>query len=438
MMVHKSLIEKLRRFASDDGGNIAIIAGIVMLPLMIAVGGGVDYGEALRQRDIMQQSVDAAALAAAPYPAEQRFGVAASVYRSNYPGPLANSQVAVGETGDGAVIVTAKGNLGTNFLRLIGLNELEIGASATAIASGTPDRTVVETVEVVTETYRTVCMLSLAKSGGNALLVNSPARVEGGDCDIHVRSTSNDAFMFNSNSTLNAHEFCVAGTATLRGSTNGTVKQKCQAAVDTIAGTLPQPHVGSCNYNNWTPPVQASITLQPGVYCGWTNFNGKPRINLMPGLYVIKDGGWNMNDGVEVTGNGVSFYLTGNNAAINMNGKMSWDMTAPRSGPYAGILYFQNPTLPANNFILNGQNGQRLEGLIYLPTQNVQFKSRSKSGTTDAVNIVANTFIINGESDWRFKPYDMFKINGSKTTTTVIEERETVIPGEPGAPYLIR
>lgn len=429
----------MRRFALNESGNIAIIAGLLMLPLMVAVGGGVDYGEALRQRGIMQQSADAAALAAAMKSPNQRLATSETVYFSNYPGPLANSVVTVADYPGGGVTVNASGQMETNFLRLIGVNSMPLSVSATAKTSATPDQVVTETIETTTERARTVCLTSLA-SGSQTLLVNSPAKIEGGDCDVHVNSSSNDAFIFNTGATLNANEICVAGTAIKRGSTTGTIKEKCRAAGDTIAGTLPVPNVGACTFNNRTfdPPQSGYLTLTPGVYCGWTNFNGKPKINMLPGLYVIKDGGWNVNDGISVTGDGVTFYLTGNGATIHMNGKLSWDISAPRSGTYAGILYFQNPSLPAGNFIMNGQNGQHLEGLIYLPTQNLYFKSKSKAGTTDSINVVARTVLIDGESNWKFQPYDMHAIPGSKEKTTVTEQRQTTIPGNPGAPYLVR
>lgn len=430
----------LRRFALNESGNIAIIAGLVMLPLMVAVGGGVDYGEALRQRGIMQQSADAAALAAAMKVPEQRLATAQTVYFSNYPGPLANSVVSIADYAGGGVTVNAQGEMNTNFLRLVGMNELTLSVSATAVSSATPDQVVTETVEVTTERARTVCMMSLAASGSQTLLVNSPAKIDGGDCDVHVNSGSNDAFIFNTNATLNANEICVAGTAIKRGNTSGTIRERCDAAGDLLAGTLPLPAVGSCTFNNKTfdPPSSGFLTLSPGVYCGWTNFNGRPKINMLPGLYVIKDGGWNVNDGISVTGHGVTFYLTGNGATVNMNGNLSWDISAPRTGTYAGILYFQHPSLPTGNFIMNGRNGQHLEGLIYLPTQNLYFKSRSMAGKTDAVNIVARTILIDGESDWRFKPYDLHAIPGSKVTTTATEQRQVTIPGSPGAPYLVR
>ena len=50
------------RFASHDGGNVATILGIAMLPLMIAVGGTVDYTRASRARDYLQAATDSATI----------------------------------------------------------------------------------------------------------------------------------------------------------------------------------------------------------------------------------------------------------------------------------------------------------------------------------------------------------------------------------------
>jgi hypothetical protein len=55
----------LRRFGSDSRGNVAVITGIVAIPLFAATGIAVDYVRQVNARTFMQAEADAAALAAA-------------------------------------------------------------------------------------------------------------------------------------------------------------------------------------------------------------------------------------------------------------------------------------------------------------------------------------------------------------------------------------
>ena len=53
----------LNRFRRDQRGNIAVIFGIACLPVLSAIGCGVDYSEASRMRAKLQSAADAAAVA---------------------------------------------------------------------------------------------------------------------------------------------------------------------------------------------------------------------------------------------------------------------------------------------------------------------------------------------------------------------------------------
>ncbi|MGH7013599.1 MAG: TadE/TadG family type IV pilus assembly protein [Stellaceae bacterium] len=55
----------LSRLAGNDRGTVAVLFGLLLIPLAIAVGAGVDYGRALQIRATLQNAVDAAALSGA-------------------------------------------------------------------------------------------------------------------------------------------------------------------------------------------------------------------------------------------------------------------------------------------------------------------------------------------------------------------------------------
>ena len=430
------LLSLLKRLICDERGNFAIIAALLMLPLVVGSGGVVDMAFAIDTQNSLQQATDAAALAAATADADVQEQTARNTFESNIRGKLANARMRFAAGADGIISVSGVIDYKPAFLSIIGMGSFPVSATSTAVSSRTEDTIVtVSHTETVTE-YQTACMLVKSPSGGNALLVNGPANVDAGDCEIHVRSASNDAFMFNSGTRFNAGKFCIKGTATLRGSTDGTVEQGCGAAGDTLAGTLPEPSSSVCTFNNYTPSGSNAV-LVPGVYCGWSNFNSGMTVTLTSGLYVIKDGGWNLNDST-ITGTGVTLYLTGSYAGFNMNGSVSMELTAPTGGTYKGILIYQNPSLPQNIISINARRGQYLKGLIYLPTQEIHYKSVSKIGTRDAISVVVNKMIIDGEAVWRFGPSEDYQVPGSATTTERTVTSTETVPGAPGAPRLIR
>ncbi|PPD43162.1 MAG: hypothetical protein CTY15_10520, partial [Methylocystis sp.] len=61
----RNIICSMQRFRDAREGATAIIFGLLIIPLMLALGAAVDYGRASQTRTALQTSVDAAAIAAA-------------------------------------------------------------------------------------------------------------------------------------------------------------------------------------------------------------------------------------------------------------------------------------------------------------------------------------------------------------------------------------
>ncbi|MGH7013600.1 MAG: TadE/TadG family type IV pilus assembly protein [Stellaceae bacterium] len=59
------LVTWLRHFNRDTEGTVAVLFGVLLIPLVVAAGVGVDYGRAALVRATLQSAVDAAALAGA-------------------------------------------------------------------------------------------------------------------------------------------------------------------------------------------------------------------------------------------------------------------------------------------------------------------------------------------------------------------------------------
>jgi hypothetical protein len=233
----------------------------------------------------------------------------------------------------------------------------------------------------------------LDPSGNQSLLVNSGAQVIAPQCEVHVKSTANPAAIFNAGTTLNTKRFCIAGANVIQ---NSTVTQNlelgCTTVNDIFAGKFAAPST-SCTVSSQN--YSGTVTLNPGVYCGWFNFNGVTDVTFTPGTYVIKNSGWNVAGG-SFKGSGVTFFFA-DTSKIQFNSGMDTDLTPPTSGPLKSVLFYEAAGLAKSNFIFNNAVKNRIEGLIYLPSRNMTFNADSKMAN-DRTTLVVHRLIWNNVS----------------------------------------
>jgi hypothetical protein len=287
---------------------------------------------------------------------------------------------------DGTLTGQASTSVKTSFLSVMGMSSIGVSVSGTAKAGA--------------QSTSPVCILLVSTINSQSLLVNSGAQLNAPTCEVHVLSTQTPAAMFNA--TLNVKRICIKGTnITKNGGVNPPAETGCAAISDPFAGKLPAVTVGACTYNNkvFDP---GSVTLNPGVYCGSTNFNGNGTLTLNPGLYIVKGGAMTFNSGWTVTGNGVTFYLVDQNATLTFNGNVSATLSAPTTGTYANILMYEPNGLSTTNLPINGTSASSYTGLMYLPSRNVTINSVSNV-SSNSVTMVFNTLILNA-TNWNIAP----------------------------------
>ena len=125
---------RLRSFARNKAGNVAVLFGLALIPIVIGVGAAIDYGRALVVRDHMADAADAAALAIASWPGltqAQQTAKAQQFFTANYPptklGTVGTLNVAF--AGDN-INVSVSGTVQTTFMKLANINTLAVGANA--------------------------------------------------------------------------------------------------------------------------------------------------------------------------------------------------------------------------------------------------------------------------------------------------------------------
>lgn len=130
-------------------------------------------------------------------------------------------------------------------------------------------------------------------------------------------------------------------------------------------------------------PYPAPNPLPPGEYC--TRLSGT--IVFSPGLFVLDQG---MSSG-DVSGTGVTIYNAGT-GGLTFNGNVDFELSAPVSGPTAGMVYYQPPSDPAG-FTKNGAAGTvNLTGGFYAPSCDFTFNGNLPSITL----LVAKSIRMNG------------------------------------------
>lgn len=136
-----------RRLRHEQSGNVAMVFGLMLIPMVYSAGMGVDYTKALHYKSMMQSAVDAAALAGANAYVGSTSSSTASTVATNYmnraisqlpanngvnftvtPGSVSSGGSTTGYT----VAVTATVQVPTSFMSLASVNLMNVQVAATA------------------------------------------------------------------------------------------------------------------------------------------------------------------------------------------------------------------------------------------------------------------------------------------------------------------
>jgi hypothetical protein len=166
---------------------------------------------------------------------------------------------------------------------------------------------------------------------------------------------------------------------------------------------LPTPgaNLGSANRLQVNPNGQRSIS--PGTY---REVDIKGTLNMAPGVYFIDGGNFSVGAQASVIGTGVTIILTSSTAATtpssiattDINGGATINLTAPSTGPYAGVIFYQDRrALDSGVNKINGNSASRLQGAIYFPNQAIQYNGTTGM-VTDCLKLVAKRISFTGTS----------------------------------------
>lgn len=430
-------LRRLAAFFGDRRGNVGIIFGLTAVPAIGVVGAGIDFARANHERAALQSMLDSAVLAGVAETGKEAATAKAFFDAQAASLDLTEATATFTMGADSTLTGTATGTMETTLLGVMHIATIALSADAAA-------KVIVDEAEEDASAGGKMCILLVDPNATQSLLVNGGAEITAPDCEIHVRSTGTPAVTINGSTELKVQKICVKSSrVTINGNVKAPVETDCAALDDPYAGKLPTVAVpGNCtvanasynvnganidlpagNYCNVTINGASNVTMQPGLFQNIT-FNGSTRISMAPGLYIFKNSNI-VNSGSVMTGTGVAIYFPDANSKIQFNGDVTLNLSAPASGDYAGILFFEPPNLSKSPLVFNSTNDSLIEGLMYLPSRNVTFNSSSNI-TAHKVMLIYNTMILNA-AGWVFSGSDKAVPLGSDDETDDSEPSRQVV-----------
>lgn len=378
-MIAALVRNELARLRRDERGGMAITLAVALPALLMGVGVVIDYGTLSEHRTAFQAAADASALAAArefrlanANPAmvqsiAEKFAQA-NLNAASHSGAVAASVDPRKMTVTVEINAVAK----TKIMHMFGAEMAAVGASATARVLGSAS----------------ICVVGLERDKSETIYLEKDARIEAPECAVYSNSTKKDGLKARDNAQLRARFICSAG---------GSYKDKydsyspsptldCPVLADPLASRLPPPTAG-CSATDLK--VTTSVTLSPGTYCGGIRISKMATVNMNPGVYVFKDGPLDVSGGASLKGANVGIYLNGKGSTIRFDVDTKIDLTAPKDGILAGILFYEDRNSPLNQkHEILSNDAKVLLGTLYLPQGELNIGANKPVAADSAYTIV--------------------------------------------------
>jgi hypothetical protein len=248
------------------------------------------------------------------------------------------------------------------------------------------------------------CIYALDPGASGAVSIGGSAGLTS-SCGIFVNSNDGSALGTNGGGTLSATEYDVVGGVSTHYTLTPTPNTGVSPTSDPLAN-LPVPASPNyiCDYTNYTASNWSNPTLNPGVYCGGINV-GNNTYTLNSGTYILVGGGLStQSSNSTINGSGVTFYNTYGATTtqgtfayspISIAANSNVNLTAPTTGTYAGILFFEDRSAPTNSDTYGGGSTAVYEGVIYARNANITMYGNSGVNTKYTL-VVANTISLVG------------------------------------------
>jgi len=377
----------LRRFRSATGANVTVIFALSLVPIAGAVGAAVDFGQASSIKTAMQAAADAAALAsiktASTQSAAQVQSTAVGLFNASFNRPQVVPSVnASYDAGSKKLTVSASASFTPSVIKTIGISQMSISVTSKAIMGGAQ--------------MWPVCVLITNPTSSHTLLVQSGATIDFTNCMVQVNTENWDAVEARDTSYIHSTNGVNCFTGDIHyGDVTPPKQLTCTMLPDPYASYV-VPSNNPCTYTN--KQVSANTTLTPGTYCGGIKITGSANVTFSPGVYYIQNGDFTIANSANVTGNGVTFLISGQNSNLNFTTTgtitMSPDIAAD-AGQWAGMLFFwDQPSTSKGSTEVFSNGTMNFSGVIYFVGQTLSITNNAQV-TVNPGSIIADMILPN-------------------------------------------
>ncbi|MDY8110117.1 pilus assembly protein TadG-related protein [Fulvimarina sp. 2208YS6-2-32] len=397
------LARAVSRLRADERGATTVVAAL-MVPLLIAgIGFGVETSLWYAKQRGLQHAADVAAHAAAirKNSGADDVGMRAAAHHI-----AAQSGYAID---DSALFVHSPAISGPN---AGDANTVEVtmrifeGRLFSAILDEEPVTLNARAVAKIDQRSR-ACVLALDVSRSGAVKVGGSVDITLDGCDIAANSNASDAFdMFGSAALTTGCVHSVGGasaTSALNLTECLAIHEHAAAVADpyrdipepAATGTCAKDKQGSQKGETVLDPVENHPSgVRAMRFCSGLSLKGD--VVMKPGLYIVENGDVTVSPGANVTGAGVTIYLT-KGARMKLTGNGALQLSAPSSGPYSGILFFGGRDQAGVEHTIAGTTDSTMQGAVYMPGSDIKFRGNSAVGN-GCTQIIGNTVDFNGNS----------------------------------------
>lgn len=228
------------------------------------------------------------------------------------------------------------------------------------------------------------CIIALSPTAANAIFLNNNAKLTNPSCDLYSNSNSSSSIRCNNNCEIAASMFAVGAVSWGNKKPAGTITDKGSWAGGPIAD--PYADLNQALVTSSMPPctVNTVVTnggnLSPGRYCQGFNLPNSASnhtVNLAPGIYYI-DKSFAFGNNFTVNGTGVTLVFRPDTSVSTFNfslgNGMTFNLSAPTSGTFAGVAMMGISNLPANPTFANNTI-MHIQGALYFPKQNLTLQN---------------------------------------------------------------
>jgi hypothetical protein len=393
---------------------LVLFLGTVMLGFM---GFALDVGYFFHERRMAQAAADGAALIAAE---ESGYGNTSNMQGAANAVATLNGFNTSATTNPATVVLTTSttgaysssgGSAPSGWVQAT-VSQPVSGIFLSAFDHASTTLTISATAIAGTGTTSTTCVCLEGTSGMDLNLSNG-TKLQTNSCGITVNSSSSNAVGVVGGSTLSALTLgsvspnwdtssnvnnggsVTSTTKVVEGLANGCSPSLPAVPVDTSCSVDPFTKISNGGSSYTVGPGSSYGTTQGGntiCYNSLTIGANGDTVTLNSGIYVINGGTLHFESQKNLGGSGVIFYLE-NGASLVLDNGANISLTAPTSGTYQGVLFYQAPS-DTNAISLQGGSSSTISGSILAPGAALTIGNGSASAVSSA--IVASTLTMNG------------------------------------------